>query len=131
MLRSRSLLLFPALLACACSTPPAGNATRTVADGESFVLDAGQSVTLAAGGTLRYLRLATDSRCPPEVQCIWAGDAEVQFAWTPAGAATQTFSLHTGTEPRSHALGGATLELRSLARGANPPATLALATPGR
>ena len=111
------------LLLGACSTV-AGEG-HAVPMGQPFGLRPGETATLADGGTLRYERLVNDSRCPPDVQCIWAGDAEVAFAWTPRGAATERFSLHTKPGGEAHPLdAGRQLRLVSLARGDAPVATL-------
>lgn len=120
-------LLFAGLLPlslAACATPASGADETRITDGASFTLQQGQQVRLADDSRLRYQRLVTDSRCPPDVHCVWAGDAIVAFEWAPAGGTAQAFELHTGKEPRSHALGGRTLRLTSLARGEAPAAEL-------
>ena len=121
--------LLPLTLA-ACATQAQGAPETAVPDGETFILQAGQQVRLADDSRLRYQRLVSDSRCPPDVQCVWAGDAILAFTWSPASGDAQAFELHTGLEPRSHALGeGRRLVLESLSRGAQPAATLKLETP--
>lgn len=125
-MRHSHALLFAGLLPlsmAACATAAADGEAR-IADGTGFTMQAGGQVRLADGSRLHYLRLVTDSRCPPGVQCVWAGDAIVAFEWSPAGGAAQAFELHTGKEPRSQVLGERTLVLESLARGAQPAATL-------
>ena len=123
-------LLLPALCACsAIAVPPAPQA-RAAADtgpGTTMVsLRPGEQAALA-GGSLRYLRLVNDSRCAPDVQCVWAGDAEIAMEWTPAGGTPHAFSLHTGVEPRRQALeDGRSLRLLELGRGPAPRARLAL-----
>lgn len=127
MLKPSHPLLFAGLLPlslAACATPASGAEETRVADGETFTLQVGQQVRLADDSQLRYQRLVTDSRCPPDVLCVWAGDAIVAFEWSPAGGSAQAFELHTGKEPRSHALGSRTLRLASLARGEAPAAEL-------
>ncbi|WP_159017671.1 hypothetical protein [Cognatiluteimonas profundi] len=95
-----------------------------IEDGQSFAMHPGESVTLADNSALRYLRVVNDSRCPPGVQCIWAGDAEVAFEWKPAGGGMTAFSLHTGKGAKQQVLGERTLVLVSLARGDAPEAQL-------
>src|SRR3546814_14540841 len=73
-----------ALLALAgCSSVASGNHDQreVVADGSTFPMRPGQSATLGDHSVLRYERLVNDSRCMPDVQCIWAGDAELAFEW--------------------------------------------------
>lgn len=102
----------------------------TVTDGTEFTLAPGASATLADDSRLHYVRLVNDSRCPPDKQCVWAGDAIVAFQWTPASGVAQEFELHTGLEPRSQTIGTRTISLKSLARSDQPEATLLVeATP--
>lgn len=123
---------FLPLLLVACSSGPAGASTDTpgeaavdtVADGAPFTMQVGDMVKLADSSQLRYLRLIKDSRCPPDVRCVWAGDAIVEFSWTPEGGEASKFELHTGLEPRSHAIGERKLVLDALERGGAPAATL-------
>jgi hypothetical protein len=132
-----SHLLLSALLPlslAACASGAAGSAPdnegngggggTTVADGSEFTLQSGETATLADASRLRYVRLVEDSRCPPDVQCVWAGDAIIALQWTPATGAAQDFQLHTGVEPRSQAIGTRRVTLKSLARGAQPAASL-------
>ncbi len=124
-----SALLPLSLAACASSTAggaagSGGDAGTQIADGASFTMQPGQSVTLADDSRLRYVRLINDSRCPPDVQCVWAGDAVVAFEWSPPGGPAQPFELHTGKEPRSHVVGSRKVALKSLERGEAPAATL-------
>lgn len=132
--RSRFLLLSTllplSLAACASGTAGEAGSAASVVDAKPFTLHPGEGAVLADASRLRYVRLVNDSRCPPDVQCVWAGDAIAAFQWTPASGAAQKFELHTGLEPRSRAIGARTLTLQSLARGAQPQATLQVdATP--
>ena len=96
-----------------------------IEDGQSFSMGPAESVTLADHSQLRYVRLVADSRCPPDVQCIRAGDAEIALQWTPATGATQDFSLKTPPEqPHSRDLDRRRLTLLSLDRGDAPQAQL-------
>lgn len=124
-----SLLLLAALLplsltACASGPGDATGSAASVADATPFTLRPGESAVLADASRLQYVRLVNDSRCPPDRQCVWAGDAIVALEWTPASGAAESFELHTGLEPRSHAAGTRTVTLKALERGAQPQATL-------
>lgn len=136
----RSLLAVFTLALCACGSlagppvlPASGVAAAAGADDRAtrtIALAPGEQVALD-GGSLRFLRVVNDSRCAPDVQCVWAGDAEIALTWTPTGGAPRGFSLHTGVEPRQQALGdGRSVRLLDLARGPTPTARMALrATP--
>lgn len=120
-LRLLVALALPLLAACS-SVSGQG---RVMTAGKPFTLHAGESIAVAELGTLRYERLVNDSRCAPDVQCIWAGDAEVAFTWVPTSGATDAFSLHTKPGAGVHALGsGPRVRLLSLGRGGAPTATL-------
>ena len=116
--------LFAVLVGCATVSTHDDASTDAVVDGAAFTMQPGAQVALADGSNLRYLRVLEDSRCKPDVQCIWAGDAEVAFQWTPSAGTPQDFSLHTGKAPRDHVLGDRLLTLLSLTRGPAPSATL-------
>ena len=117
-----------AIALCAgCATAASDSETgRAIVDGTDFSMRPGDRVTLPDRSVLRYVDVVTDSRCPPEVRCVWAGDAEVALTRTVAGAAAQSFSLHTGRGARSQDFDGRRLTLVSLARGKGPQAELRL-----
>lgn len=95
-------------------------------DEQSFSMNPGEHVMLADHSQLRYVRLVADSRCPPGVQCIRAGDAEIALQWVPQAGAAQDFGLKTPApaQPQSRGLGTRRLTLLSLARGEAPQAQL-------
>jgi hypothetical protein len=57
----------------------------------SLQLDPQQSVELAPGTTLTYDSVS-DSRCPPDVKCMWAGKLSYRFTLHAPGA-SETFAL--------------------------------------
>jgi hypothetical protein len=84
-----------------------------------------QSVELAPGTTLTYDSVS-DSRCPPDVKCIWAGKLSYQFTLNGPGA-SDTFSLGPDQlDYTSPALHGAHIVLDDKAI---PPARAAQAAP--
>ena len=120
-----ALTLF-ALAACAATATGTRGGATGPADGDTFGMVPGATVSLPGEGTLHYARLVADSRCMPDVQCIWAGDAEVAFEWRPAGSAVDAFSLHTHKGDKSHRIGRHVVSLVELARGDAPEARLEL-----
>jgi hypothetical protein len=59
-------------------------------------LKAGQSAAVTGESfTLTFERVASDSRCPVGVQCVWAGDAVVRLAVTGPKGEPGTVELHT------------------------------------
>jgi hypothetical protein len=134
MVALRTLFAATALSLVACTSVASsagtqGNATA-IADGSTFDMHPGQTVTLADASTLRYDSLVNDSRCMPDVQCVWAGDAEVAFTWRSSGGGRDAFSLHTGRGDKSHMVGDRTVTLVALARGSMPAATLKVGAGG-
>ena len=120
----RLLIAIAAIALAACTTAPAASTATRVADGASIQLAPGESATLADDSRLDYVKLDGDSRCRPDVQCVWAGDATIAMRWTPASGAAQAFELHTTLDPKSFTAGSRTITLTSLERGDAPKATL-------
>jgi hypothetical protein len=81
----RHLLLLPAacIALAACAAPrPAG----------TFTLERGASAELAPGVTLTF-EAVDDSRCPPGVQCVWAGRLSYRFSIRRGSDAPESFTL--------------------------------------
>ena len=89
-IRFLATLAFASLLA-ACAYPY--NVSVKAADGSTVVLKPGQAASLV-DGMLIYTRLASDSRCKPGAQCVWAGDAVIALRWMPTTGAARDLSLH-------------------------------------
>lgn len=101
------------LLGACASLPP--ESMKTAAPGESFTLQILQSVRIEPGGTvLQFSEVASDSRCPVDVTCVWEGNAEVVLRAT--GSGDDSAELRLGThEPRTARFGGLAIELVSVA----------------
>ncbi|RZA18125.1 MAG: hypothetical protein EOP93_11950 [Lysobacteraceae bacterium] len=119
------LALLPLCLASACAALP--NGASPTADGSLVQLGIGQSTLLANNSLLTYTRLVNDSRCAPDVQCVWEGDAEIAVRWQAAGGGgAQDVRLHTSARggPTSARVGNRSVTLAALERGVAPKATL-------
>lgn len=71
--------------------------------GEPFELRVGQTATFLSDPSealsLRFVSVVSDSRCPSQVFCVWAGDAEIEVELE-RGTERATVHLHTsGFEP--------------------------------
>jgi hypothetical protein len=78
LFRPLAVLSLSAALLAACAPAPIRNAT--------YVLRPAQSVELGRDTTLTYDSFS-DSRCPPNAQCIWGGRLMFRFLLeSPAGA---------------------------------------------
>lgn len=140
MIRASMPVLFAMTLlmpvGCASTANTNGSSTdaanQPTIDESRVILNLGQSTRLGDGSQLSYTRLIDDSRCAPNVQCVWAGDAEIALRWKPARGSAQDIRLHTNTQggATSNAIGERTLTLVALERGIGPKATLSItATP--
>lgn len=68
--------------------PPAANMVRVTE---------GQRVTLSDKPvTLHFDKVVSDSRCPTDVKCIWAGNASIVLTVTPNNSPSNTLTLSTG-----------------------------------
>ena len=127
-------VLLAALVSIAAMTLPGcsgASATRTAAPiGEPIRMAQGRQIALPDGATLRYLQVAADSRCPPGVQCIRAGDADVVFEFAEASQAPRRVTVNTDP-PALATVGKWRLQLLALAFGESPMVTVQIdpATP--
>jgi hypothetical protein len=64
----------------------------------------GEEQSIAAETRLRLLRVVNDSRCPKDVQCIWAGEVTLEFELT-RGRDKSRFELAQVRNPRTSAKG--------------------------
>jgi hypothetical protein len=100
------LVLF--LAACGHVTPRA----MEIIPGEQFTLSVAQTAVLPGEGLLEFAQVVSDSRCPVDVQCVWAGDAVVALRASGANDSA-SLRLHTGG-PRTAPFGTWELELVEL-----------------
>lgn len=121
---TRSLAL-ACLVSCAAGTLPgcASGDVRAATPGQPMTLQVGERVTLPGDAALRYVGVTTDSRCPPGVQCIRAGDADVAFEFTPAGGTPVAVDVNIPESPATM-VGEWKLRLLSLEFGEAPAATV-------
>jgi hypothetical protein len=105
----------PALLGC--RTPafvPGADGCGATAD-TLLVICVGQELR-APGGVMRiaFLGVQSDSRCPVDVQCVWAGNAAVELGIAVGTGPTVRYVLNTGLDPRSVTIGTTRLTLLDL-----------------
>lgn len=99
-MRRRAAALASACLAFACTSrggrPEVPTAPGTMSLAAEFELAPGQAVQV---GTERlrveFERVASDSRCPVDVQCVWEGDAVVVVALSQPARPSVSLQLHT------------------------------------
>ena len=121
---TRIASLFAIALLAGCAALP--NGAAPLLDGGQVALGLGQSTLLADNSLLTYTRLVNDSRCDPNVQCVWEGSAEIALRWQPRSGSARELRLHTSprTGPTRADLGERSVALVALERGIAPKATL-------
>jgi hypothetical protein len=104
-----SALLSPlALVSCA-------SAALTVAPETAFTLRVGQLATLSETHiSLRVDSVVGDSRCPIDVQCVWAGNAAVWLSMRADAEPGAPLSVNTTVDPRAASFRGRTITLMGL-----------------
>lgn len=115
-----------ALVSIAMTLPGCTGASPTRATaptGQPIQMSPGQQIALPDGATLRYVEVAADSRCPPDVQCIRAGDADVVFEFAEAAQPARRVTVNTDP-PATATIGQWQLRLLALEFGESPKATV-------
>jgi hypothetical protein len=113
----------PSLLLLTCVVLLGGHAAASAQAarvGREFGMRVGQVVTLDGGNLrVRFVRVASDSRCPVDVTCVWAGNAELLFEVGRRGPrGRRTLRLNTSAAPErpgEATYGRYTLKLAGLA----------------
>lgn len=81
--------------------------TLTISEGSQKSADRGRL-------TIKFVSVLEDSRCPPDVTCVWAGNAKVKLAISKGKAAPSFVELNTGHDPTSVIFNGYEIKLVSL-----------------
>src|SRR5262245_9512859 len=95
-----------ALVSCSNGGPSGPNdpASGSIVDasvGQEFQLEAGSTASLPGGLLVGFRGVTSDSRCPTDVVCVWAGDASARIQATVGRMAWTAFDLHTTLNPKS------------------------------
>ena len=81
--------------------PVAAQSAVEATTGDTFRLRPGESATIDGTVLVAFRGIRQDSRCPVDVNCVWAGDAEAAIGVAAEGGPWEWSSLHTGLEPRT------------------------------
>lgn len=124
------------VIAVGCSPGQARPDTASAQLGHEFVLAGGQSAVIDGSAVdtaplrLKFERVLDDSRCPKRVSCVWTGAAHIAVIATLDGQQPTTLEFNTNPAPgQTHlteAVGGYTVELRSLDPYPETPGTIGL-----
>jgi hypothetical protein len=104
---SRSLapvVLLAVLAAWSCGSKPrvgdpsSPKTANTMNTDQEFELGPGQSVLVGTEPLkITFDAVTADSRCAPEVQCVWEGDAVAKLQAVTGAQAPAAYELHTNT----------------------------------
>lgn len=86
-------VLLGAALGLGCAASP--SRPSGVPLGQPFELRPGSSATMAGGPSLTFNRVLSDSRCPMDALCVWAGDAVVAVSLSHRSGSQADLELHT------------------------------------
>jgi hypothetical protein len=96
--------------------PCAGPVVVVATAGTDFVLAPGQRAALQGTGlVVEFERVVSDSRCPRDVQCVWAGNASVRLRVSRDGAEAWSGALNTYGDSQTRTFGDHELRVVSLA----------------
>jgi len=124
-----AFLLTAALGACSSNTSTGSDAkaqtSQTVTQremGRAFDIKIGETIGV---GDLRltFRSVEGDSRCPIDVVCVWAGDAEIALK-IEQGSQAAVAALHTMLEPKKTEWNGYTISFVSIAPSRNSATAL-------
>ncbi|HSJ62294.1 MAG TPA: hypothetical protein VK922_00185 [Gemmatimonadaceae bacterium] len=118
-----SALLIALAIACGNSRPPAEPSDdephpKRVSTDVEFTLARGERASIGDGFVLiTFLAVASDSRCPADVVCVWQGDAAMTFRIESPLSEAPFFgldTLHTELQPRAVTRFGYRVQVKGL-----------------
>lgn len=115
-MRAAPALMLALLGACSSVAEPRVLAVAPDLD-EPFTLRVGEVARIdAAGLSLRFISVPSDSRCPSNalILCVWEGDAGVAIELAPLQGDAALDTLHTTLDPKTRDLGIGRLRLQRL-----------------
>lgn len=113
-------LLLTACIVAGCSTL---NPNANLPVDTPVTLQPAQRIVLPNGNTLIYEGTFNDSRCKPDVVCVWAGKAEVRFSYAESPLQIEI------PQSQSATVGRYVLHVRHVPFTVNPPVTIELTSP--
>jgi hypothetical protein len=82
---------------------------------DQIQLRAGQQKTMANGRVkIKFISVTEDSRCPADVNCVWAGNARVKIRVIVRGGETRVFEINTNTGAKGDQADAYRVQLESL-----------------
>ncbi len=113
-MRFLQFVVCASVIACQSSPPAPSSAHHDVAIGEGFSLAVGETASIeGADLSIKFSRVVQDSRCPSDVQCVWAGNGEIELV-ARSGRTISTFTLNTSSGAKEFAINFYRIGLASL-----------------
>lgn len=82
---------------------------------QEVTIKAGELVTVSGTSlAIKFTSVTGDSRCPVDVTCVWAGNAETEMAFHVPGSPVTVGYLNTLEEPREISYAGYLIKLTDL-----------------
>jgi hypothetical protein len=103
----KSFVIVTIILAAAILNVFGQSAKEIKLSSDKQVADKGSKLTFK-------LITVEDSRCPPDVDCIWAGNAKVKISIAKGKSAAKMFELNTALEPKIISYQGYEITLKDL-----------------
>ena len=92
--------------------------TKTIKLNTEFSLFAAQKGYLKTENlNIEFVKVLEDSRCPEDVDCVWAGSAKVQIKVSKGKSVAKIFELNTNLEPNFITFQGYKIEITGLTPG--------------
>ncbi|MEO5589461.1 MAG: hypothetical protein ABIS03_07740 [Gemmatimonadaceae bacterium] len=115
----KRLLLVTVLGGCVAAPTTADNTTPApviqVQAGQQFQIVIGQDARLQKTGiVIKLVSVAEDSRCPSDVQCVWAGNARLALDLSGGATGSTRSSVNLTLDPQSVSYGGYVIRFVSL-----------------
>jgi hypothetical protein len=106
--------------------PPVSGKPFTL--GQPFSLRVGETAALAGEGlTVKFAAVLGDSRCPPDVQCIWAGNARIAIEVAQQGSGSR-LELNTFEGTKTVFFNSFLFNLQALSPASSAPESQYVAT---
>ena len=108
------LSFFVALFSLKCKKEQSQGSQASLRPNDTLTIAMHQTLAnTTLGISLRMDTVLSDSRCPSNANCIWAGDAAVRF-WVKQSQRESVITLHTNLTPRDTFLGNYRVRLIKL-----------------
>jgi hypothetical protein len=116
MTRVANILTAAGLAACSGAGYSPTDPGNPSPSGQTLSVRVGETAAVGTTGvTIAFDAVVSDSRCPLDVLCVWAGNGQLALTLTNGYGATTVDTLNTTVEPRKTDFAGLEILLQGLA----------------